>query len=274
MNVNRPYLSLLALLTIALLSLTSHAIIVRHDVLSTDYEISRTDYPAVFFLERQGSRKICVATVIHPQWALTAAHCTEETMLEETVQTGRRFGVSVGGENREIDAVIKHPLYDQESSSDVDLALLRFRKPSATPRPLPLQQKPNELGAVVTIVGWGYFGLGTLGRQYDDGRMRKATNRITTAQRYLRFVFDDPRNGSDESLPLEGSPSLGDSGGPALIDSELGPHLAGIAVGQIQGADYSEETQGRYGAVAIYERISSHIDWIEEVVGSEVPFDS
>ncbi|MCG8414362.1 MAG: trypsin-like serine protease [Pseudomonadales bacterium] len=274
MKANRPYLTVFALLILALVSLSSHAIIVRHDVLSTDYEISRTDYPAVFFLERQGSRKICVATVIHPQWALTAAHCAEETMLEETVQAGRRFGVMVGGQDREIDAVIKHPLYDQESSSDVDLALLRFRSPSATPRPLPLQQKQNELGAEVTIVGWGYFGLGTLGRQYDDGRMRRATNRITAVQRYLRLVFDDPRDHAAESLPLEGAPSLGDSGGPALIDTELGLHLAGIAVGQIQGADFSEETQGRYGAVAIYERISSHIDWIEEVVGSEVPFDS
>ena len=69
-------------------------------------------------------------------------------------------------------------------------------------------------------------------------------------------------------------PSLGDSGGPALILGEIGASLAGIAVGQIQGEDYEEETQGKYGAVAVYERISSHIDWIEEVIGEAVPFGS
>lgn len=255
-------------------SFASHAIIVRHDVQSTDYEIRAIDYPAIFFLERQGSRKICVATVIHQQWALTAAHCTEETMVEEIVDAGRRFGVRVAGKSREIDLVIKHPLYDQRSATDVDLALLRFREPSNTPLPIDLQQEPDELGEEISLIGWGYFGLGTLGRQYDDGRLRRATNIISTAERYLRFEFDDPRDAMSDSLPLEGMPSLGDSGGPALIESELGAKLAGIAVGQIQGADYEEETQGKYGATAVYERVSSHIDWIEEVVGSELPFGS
>lgn len=252
----------------------SHAIIIRHDVASTDYEVRTIDYPAVFFLERQGSRKVCVATVIHKQWAITAAHCTEETMLEETVDLGRRFAVNVAGQVREVDLVIKHPDYDQTSPGDVDLALLRFRNPANLPRPVPLQEQADELGQEVTLLGWGYFGLGTLGRQYDDGRFRRATNRITVASRYLRFVFDDPRQRNSETLPLEGVPGLGDSGGPALIQTETGLRLAGVAVGQIKGADFSEETQGKYGAEAIYERVSSHLDWIEEVVGSEVPFDS
>jgi len=271
---NSSVLALSLLCAAALTSIGSQAIIVRHDVQSTDYEVRSIEYPAVFFLERQGSRKVCVATVIHPRWALTAAHCTEETMLEETVAADRRFGVQVGGKAREIDLVIKHPLYDQQSASDVDLALLRFRESSNTPRPINLQQGRDELGAEVALVGWGYFGLGTLGRQYDDGRKRRASNRISTAQRYLRFVFDDPRDPESTSLPLEGMPSLGDSGGPALIETELGASLAGIAVGQIQGEDYQEETQGKYGAIAVYERVSSHIDWIEEVVGEEVPFGS
>ena len=271
---NNSVLALSLLCAAALTSIGSQAIIVRHDVQSTDYEVRSVEYPAVFFLERQGSRKVCVATVIHPRWALTAAHCAEETMLEETVAADRRFGVQVGGKPREIDLVIKHPLYDQRSATDVDLALLRFREPSSTPRPVNLHQDRDELGAEVVLVGWGYFGLGTLGRQYDDGRKRRASNQISTAQRYLRFVFDDPRDSSSTSLPLEGMPSLGDSGGPALIQTDLGGSLAGIAVGQIQGKDYQEETQGKYGAVAVYERVSSHIDWIEEVVGEEVPFGS
>ena len=148
---------LTVLLVFALTSVASHAIIVRHDIQSTNYEIRNIDYPAVFFLERQGSRKICVATVIHQRWALTAAHCTEQTMVGETVSADRRFGVMVGGKPREIDLVIKHPLYDQTSATDVDLALLRFREPSSTPRPVNLQTEPTEMDAIVTLLGWGYL---------------------------------------------------------------------------------------------------------------------
>lgn len=266
--------SVTGLLLVLVLSWQSHGVIIRHDVPPDDYEVRAVDYPAVFFLERQGSRKICVATVIHRRWALTAAHCTEETMVEETVRQGRRFGVEVGGQAREIELVIKHPEYDQSSASDVDLALLRFRDTSAIPRPLALQESRDELGQEVMLLGWGYFGVGTQGRQYDDGRFRRARNRITVADRYLRFRFDDPRQHNSDALALEGVPGLGDSGGPALIRSDLGLQLAGIAVGEVKGEDFSEETQGKYGAVAVYERISTHLRWIEEVVGSDYPFDS
>lgn len=264
------------LLLLALLgtSLGSEAIIIRHDVGSDDYLVSPVDYPAVFYLERQGNRRVCVATVIHRRWAITAAHCSEETMLGETLAQGRRFGVTVANKVREIDFVAVHPDYDQSSSSDVDLALLRFREESAVPRPLPLFAGQDEMGQVARLLGWGYFGLGTTGRQYDDGRLRLAENRVAESARRLRLVFDDPRQPGSDSLALEGTLGLGDSGGPALIDTPLGLALAGVAIGEVREPDYSEETQGRYGAVAVYERISQHLEWIATIVGSPVPFDS
>ena len=94
------------------------------------------------------------------------------------------------------------------------------------------------------------------------------------AGRYLRFNFDDPRDPALESLDLEGAPGLGDSGGPALLEAGSELTLAGIAVGEVQGVDFSEENQGQYGAVAVYERVSQHIRWIETVIGSEHPFGS
>ncbi len=253
--------------------LSNQAIIIRHDVAPSRYEIRNSEYPAVFFLEQQGNRKVCAATVIHQQWALTAAHCIGQTLLGDAMLNGLNFSVTVARQKRNIDAVIVHPNFDVLATTDVDLALLRFKHASAIPSPVPLQLEATEVGATVSILGWGYFGLGTAGRQYSDGSLRLAMNRISEADNRLRIVFDDPREAAGLALPLEGMPGLGDSGSPALVHSETGLLLAGIAVGEVEGDDFSEETQGKYGSVAVYEQVSKHIDWIESVIGSPPPFD-
>ena len=262
------------LLVAALLCQGSAAIIIRHDVAPAAYEVAAGDFAAVFYLERQGSSPVCAATLIHSRWAITAAHCADETTLANTLENGLDFAVEVGGEMRLVDALIRHPDFDLSSNSDTDLALIRFKQAIASPAPMPLLQGDREQGEEVTLVGWGFFGLGTTGRQYSDGVMRRATNRVSLAGQRLHIRFDDPRDSDSGSLSLEGMPGLWDSGGPALVRDDGGFLLAGVAVGEIEGEDFSEETQGKYGAEAVYERISSHIAWIEAVVGSPYPFDS
>lgn len=252
----------------------SFAIIIRHDVGPARYEVRESSYPSVFFLEEQGNRKVCAATVIHQQWALTAAHCVEQTLLGNTLANGRDFAVLVGGQDREIDAVNIHPEFDLENAADVDLALLRFKQASTTPRAMPLHLQELAPDSIVTLLGWGYFGLGTTGRQYNDGSLRLARNRITDVDRRFKIRFDDPRDRASQALPLEGVPSLGDSGGPALLENEDGLFLIGITVGEVTVNGFSEETQGEYGAIAIYEIVALQLDWIETVIGSSAPFDS
>jgi len=252
----------------------SRAIIVRHDKNYTDYQVRESDFPAVFFLERQARRKVCVATLVAPAWAITAAHCAEETTLLQTLESGASFPVKVAGGEHRIDLLVRHPDYQPGSASEVDLALLRFAAPLDLPRPIPLHEEQNEAGRIVTLLGWGFFGIGTVGRQYDDGRLRMAQNRIENAGRRLQVRFEDPRNPQEEALDLEGMPGLGDSGGPALLSGEQGRSLAGVAVGEIMGAEFSEETQGRYGSIAVYERISGHLDWIRHTIAANSRLDS
>ena len=266
--------SVVSVLCIGLIALSSEAIIIRHDKDSAYYEATTAEFPFVFFLERQGNRKVCVATLIHAQWAITAAHCAEETMLGDTLSNGRRFAVELAGQTHEIDVMIVHPDYDQSASTDVDLALLRFRDALSEPSPVPLHLDNDEDEQVVSLLGWGFFGIGTTGRQYDDGILRLAQNRIVEADARLRIVFDDPRDLLADVLELEGMPGLGDSGGPAFISHDSGYSLAGIVVGEVEDENFSEERQGQYGAVAVYERISRHLAWIEAVIGSKLPFES
>ncbi len=245
---------------------TAHAIIIRHDKNYADYRAVESDFPAVFYLERQGARKVCVATLITAGWAITAAHCAEETGLQAALQDGLTSPVLVAGRQRLINRLAVHPLYQPGSSSEVDLALVRFAEPLAFPTPVVLNSAPQEAGQVVSLLGWGFFGIGTTGRSYDDGQFRRAENRIEQAGQRLRIRFDDPREPGSTALEREGMPGLGDSGGPALVRHGDGWMLVGVAVGEVMTADFSEETQGSYGAIAVYERVSRHLDWIQRIV--------
>jgi len=101
--------------------------------------------------------------------------------------------------------------------------------------------------------------------QYNDGKFRRARNRVHEAGQWLSFQFDDPRESGNQALDLEGIPSLGDSGGPALLETEQGPVLMGIALGELEEGE-SPPVQGLYGTIQLYERISSHLEWIEQVI--------
>ncbi len=243
------------------------AIVIRHDTGYASYTARESQFPAVFYLEERQRRRICVATLIHPRWAITAAHCSEETSMLQSLQEGGTHPVRIAGQEVLIDRLVMHPAYTEYLHSgqgqDVDLALLRLSEPLAYPEPVSLYRDRHEQDQVVTLMGWGYFGIGTRGIQLDDGRFRLARNTIHTADERLRFTFDDPRLPGSPALDLEGLPGLGDSGGPALLRSQDAWQLAGVAVGEL----YREnERPGMYGAVGIYERISLHLEWIEAVI--------
>ncbi len=268
-----PVLALLAGLLLLLLTVagTAQAILIRHDTGYTRYVANEADYPSVFYLHRNQHRRVCVATLITPEWAITAAHCTHETPLLDTLEAEGRYPVTIAGQSAAITRVHWHPYYPEAPAGkgpDVDLALLRLEKPLQVPRPMPLYRNHDELGQVVTFLGWGFHGLGRGGRYLDDGRFRFAHNTVVEADLRLRFVFDDPRQSDSAALPFEGVPGLGDSGGPALIRSDDGYAIAGVAVGEVNGPE-SGPRQGLYGAEFVYERLSRHLAWIEQTVSED-----
>lgn len=269
--MSRSILALALMLQLMLL-VPVHAIVIRHDTGYTRYVASEAQFPAVFWLERQQERKVCVATLVHPRWALTAAHCVEETSISEGISAEGGFEVRIAGALTTIDHVVLHPDYryrDYPLSPirEVDLALLRLAEPVAV-QPMPLYRDHGELDQVATLLGWGFFGIGTTGIQYDDGRFRRADNIVSAASERLRFIFDDPRQLGSRAVELEGMPGLGDSGGPALLRNEHGWELAGVAVGEVDRLPPGD-AQGLYGATSVYERVSSHVQWIESVIAPE-----
>jgi secreted trypsin-like serine protease len=207
-----------------------------------------------------------VATLVDYQWALTAAHCTMETPLGVSVTSGEDYPVVLAGLSTVIDRIVLHPDFDSETSryaDGVDLALLHLRdvQPVAG---ISLYSGEDELEQTAMLLGWGYSGNGAAGRKTNDGELRRAWNVVSLSGQWLEIQFDDPRIPGTRVLDFEGMPGLGDSGGPALVETDQGLVLIGIARGEMLTAE--DQVQGLYGSVAVYERLSLHREWVESVI--------
>lgn len=262
-----PSLKLLTVILLAVMPFSaSHGIIIRHDKADSGYRVDEKHYPQLFFLHTRFNNKVCVATLIASRWAITAAHCTRQTPLLEQVSRHEKFSLEIAGINYDADRVVLHPMADTgDELQDVDLALIHLTREVTSIIPARLNRESNEMGQVFSLLGWGYSGIGTRGLQSNDGRFRRAENRVSTAGQWLEFRFDDPRESGSQALELEGIPGLGDSGSPALLETDQGFIVVGIAVGELEeGA--APDYQGLYGTTQLYERISSHLGWIESVI--------
>ena len=262
----------------------SAAMLIRHDVDPDKYIVEEADYPAVFPVLETKRLKDCVATLIAPQWAITAAHCL--TLLYENDFGTSPYTVSIAGtENVVVDAIWPEQLGALEIRKDSDgniigrsldvpdfsddVALLKLDTPVTHVDPIALYESEDEVGKIVTLLGWGDFGMGDKGipkRVINDKKFRQATNQITkTKKNYLFFDFDSPRSG--KALPLEGVNGPGDSGGPALVSTNSGPQIIGISSGGRYRNPFKRFTpQGQYGWQEYYVRVSQIRDWIEKVI--------
>jgi len=271
-------LSLALSLALALLfAIPASAIVIRHDRSDAVYVVDAGQYPQLFHLHTRASkRKVCMATLIAPRWAITAAHCLNETPIAETLAQGAVWQLEVAGGQYRIDTLAVHPQYRAGAAlTGVDLALIRLDREVAGVTPVLMNRETTELGQVVQLFGWGHTGNGDTGRQRNDGKFRRAENEVSEALQWLSFRFDDPREQGSTALALEGIPALGDSGGPALMQTPHGVVLVGVALGELEQEEPQQQVgplrQGRYGAIEIYERISLHLDWIEAILGPELP---
>lgn len=273
-------LALVSLTAVILLrhSPSTHAIVTRHDTGYTRFFARESDYPAVFPLHVTGRQKTCAATLIHARWALTAAHCAQETPMQETLATEGLYPVSIAGQRFNIDRLVFHPAWPGLADSTfnpehIDLALIRLDADASHITPVDLYESDQELGQVLTFVGWGYSGIGRNGLQVSDGRLRFARNTVMVAGDQLQFEFDDPGVPGTRAVEFEGVPGLGDSGGPALLPVESGMQLAGVAVGELMDANDPEawRRSAHYGVTVVYERISRHVDWIRQVMAESTP---
>ena len=195
--------------------------------------------------------------LIAPSWILSAAHVATELSLKNDIE--------IAGDSYAVEKIFLHPgfrNYSEEEFAENDIALIQLKQSVEKVSPLPLYEPRDELGKTVTFVGRGDFGNGLIGPDSVDGKMRIATNRVEKADdQWLIFKFDMP----PECTELEGISGPGDSGGPALIQTDKGWAIAGISSGNNDDSNQSLGI-GCYGTSEYYTRVSFQLDWIESVM--------
>ena len=243
------YIFQLALcLSLTLTAITSQAIVIRHDKADSAYQQHATRFaPYIASLDR------CTATVLNDYWLVTAAHC---------VNPAEQYPVKIQHLDNDYSVIkiIRHPDFTQ--IGEPDLALLQLRSPLEQARPAALYRKNDELNKAITIAGKGATGSGMTGDVKHDKLLRAATNIISSVDgKWLTFAF----NQGDSATPLEGVSGSGDSGGPAFILENGSLYLAGVSCCQ------ESETQGAYGAMEYYSRVSTEFDWLQQQMAANQP---
>jgi len=215
-------------------------------------EADKHEFPSILNLGYHS----CGAALIHPKWALTAAHCVT---INQVVGGDHIINQNEGTEQRiAVKRNVVHPDYMNPGRFSNDMALLELEQPFVLNQYVQLAKLPprNFLPrGNAEVAGWGTT---------ESGRLPDELHKVT-----VPLVDNAACEGSygsdiDQSMICAGiagkDSCQGDSGGPMFCDSDNGVVHCGI-VSWGRGC-------GLAGYPGVYARTSHFIDFIEQTIGA------
>ncbi|XP_072309091.1 ST14 transmembrane serine protease matriptase a [Eucyclogobius newberryi] len=213
---------------------------------------------------------VCGASIIHPKWLVTAAHCVQDDgktrfSQPETweaylgLHKQRQIGSMV--QKRTLKRIIPHPYYNHYTF-DNDIALMELESPVTfsdyiKPICLPSPQYVFPTGSTVWITGWGAtreggFAASVLQKAQVRTINDDVCNKLMSGQLTSRMLCAGILSGGVDACQ-------GDSGGPLSFPTGSRMFLAGV----VSWGDGC----ARRNKPGIYTTVTKFRGWIEENTG-------
>uniref|UniRef100_A0A7N5ZPK6 Suppressor of tumorigenicity 14 protein homolog n=1 Tax=Anabas testudineus TaxID=64144 RepID=A0A7N5ZPK6_ANATE len=228
------------------------------------------EFPWQVSLQVKSYGHVCGASIISPQWLVTAAHCVQDDSKIRFSQPGtweaqlglhtqRNIGSTVV--KRNLKQIIPHPYYNAYTF-DNDIALMELDSPITysdyiKPICLPAATHDFPAGETVWISGWGATREGgTAASVLQKAQVRiingTVCNTLMSGQITSRMMCAGVLTGGVDACQ-------GDSGGPLSSASGSRKFLAGV----VSWGDGC----GRRNKPGIYTRVTKFRGWIKEKTG-------
>ncbi|XP_050504721.1 trypsin-1-like [Diabrotica virgifera virgifera] len=218
----------------------------------------------------------CGGVLLTESWILTAGHCNKKEMFDDLqAHVGITNVDDTDHQFRHVVKIIVHPKFDEHASiSSHDIAVMKLKTPLILDDRVKVAvlPKPNtdESSGNATVTGWGAIQTDPYKIYPND--LQKAVVPIVEYNdcmaKLKAEVGEDLPEYNNTAVctgPYTGGigPCYGDSGSPLIQDD--------VVVGLVS---WGSNPCAFPGALAVYTKVSSFIDWIQKNIDEELTFES